>query len=60
MTTNGSLLTDKKLNELKASGLDSLTLSLDTLHSDKTVQINGTKKIFDLDKVLEGIENISI
>ena len=56
MTTNGSLLTDKKLNELKASGLDSLTLSLDTLHSDKTVQINGTKKIFDLDKVLEGIE----
>ena len=56
MTTNGSLLTDKKLNELKASGLDSLTLSLDTLHSDKTAQINGTKKTFDLDKVLEGIE----
>ncbi len=55
MTTNGSLLTDKKLNELKASGLDSLTLSLDTLHSDKIAQINGTKKIFDLDKVLEGI-----
>ena len=45
MTTNGSLLTDKKLNELKASGLDSLTLSLDTLHSDKTAQINGTKKL---------------
>ena len=44
MTTNGSLLTDKKLNELKASGLDSVTLSLDTLHFDKTVQINGTKK----------------
>ena len=56
MTTNGSLLTDKKLNELKASGLDSVTLSLDTLHFDKTVQINGTKKTFDLDKVLEGIE----
>mgnify|MGYP003298006075 FL=1 len=56
MTTNGSLLTDKKLNELKASGLDSVTLSLDTLHFDKTAQINGTKKTFDLDKVLEGIE----
>ena len=56
MTTNGSLLTDKKLNELKASGLDSLTLSLDTLHSDKIVKINGTKKTFDLDKVLESIE----
>ena len=56
MTTNGSLLTDKKLNELKASGLDSVTLSLDTLRYDKTAQINGTKKTFDLDKVLEGIE----
>ena len=56
MTTNGSLLTDKKLNELKASGLDSVTLSLDTLHYDKTAQINGTKKTFDLDKVIEGIE----
>ena len=56
MTTNGSLLTDKKLNELKASGLDSITLSLDTLDSDKITKINGTKKSFNLNKVLEGIE----
>ena len=56
MTTNGSLLTDEKLNILKSSGLDSLTLSLDTLNSDKIVKINGTKKQFDLDKVLQGIE----
>ena len=56
MTTNGSLLTDEKLNILKSSGLDSLTLSLDTLNSDKIIKINGTKKQFDLDKVLQGIE----
>ena len=56
MTTNGSLLTDEKLNILKSSGLDSLTLSLDTLNSDKIIKINGTKKQFNLDKVLQGIE----
>ena len=39
MTTNGSLLTDEKLSILKSSGLDSLTLSLDTLNSDKIVKI---------------------
>ena len=56
MTTNGSLLTDEKLSILKSSGLDSLTLSLDTLNSDKIIKINGTKKQFDLDKVIQGIE----
>jgi cyclic pyranopterin phosphate synthase len=56
MTTNGSLLTDEKLSILKSSDLDSLTLSLDTLNSDKIIKINGTKKKFDLDKVLQGIE----
>ena len=56
MTTNGSLLTGKKLNELKTSGLDSLTLSLDTLNPDKIEKINGTKKTFELDKVIESIE----
>ena len=56
MTTNGSLLTDEKLSLLKSSGLDSVTLSLDTLNSDKIIKINGTKKQFNLDKVLQGIE----
>ena len=56
MTTNGSLLTEEKLSILKSSGLDSLTLSLDTLNSDNIIKINGTKKQFDLDKVLQGIE----
>lgn len=56
MTTNGSLLTDTKLKQLKSSGLDSITLSLDTLDSKKITKINGTKKHFDLDMVLTGIE----
>jgi len=56
MTTNGSLLTDNKLKQLKSSGLDSITLSLDTLDSKKITKINGTKKHFDLDMVLTGIE----
>ena len=56
MTTNGSLLTDSKLKQLKSSGLDSITLSLDTLDSKKITKINGTKKNFDLDMVLTGIE----
>ena len=56
MTTNGSLLTDTKLKQLKSSGLDSITLSLDTLDSKKITKINGTKKYFDLDTVLTGIE----
>jgi len=56
MTTNGSLLTDTKLKQLKASGLDSITLSLDTLDPKKITKINGTKKYFDLDTVLTGIE----
>ena len=56
MTTNGSLLTDTKLKQLKSSGLDSITLSLDTLDPKKITKINGTKKYFDLDTVLTGIE----
>ena len=56
MTTNGSLLTDNKLKLLKSSGLDSITLSLDTLDLKKITKINGTKKHFDLDMVLTGIE----
>ena len=56
MTTNGSLLTDEKLHILKKAGLDSLTLSLDTLKPEKIKHINGTKKQFDVDRVLHGIE----
>tara|TARA_B100001113_G_scaffold77431_1_gene60626 strand:- start:1585 stop:2610 length:1026 start_codon:yes stop_codon:yes gene_type:complete len=56
MTTNGSLLTEEKLQSLKEAGLDSLTLSLDTLKPGKINQINGAKKQFNVDKALKGIE----
>tara|TARA_Y100000389_G_scaffold143411_1_gene141658 strand:- start:5830 stop:6855 length:1026 start_codon:yes stop_codon:yes gene_type:complete len=56
MTTNGSLLTDEKLSNLKSSGLDSITLSLDTLDINKINKINGAKKQFDIQAVLKGIE----
>jgi cyclic pyranopterin phosphate synthase len=56
MTTNGSLLTDSKLEQLKSSGLDSITLSLDTLDSGNITKLNGTKKHFDIDAVLTAIE----
>ena len=56
MTTNGSLLTDEKLHILKKAGLDSLTLSLDTLKPEKINHINGAKKQFNVDDVLRGIE----
>ena len=56
MTTNGSLLSDEKLYSLKAAGLDSLTLSLDTLKPEKINHINGAKKQFNVDEVLKGIE----
>ena len=44
------------VSELKKSGLDSITLSLDTLDKDKISVINGTKKNFNLMPLLESIE----
>ena len=45
MTTNGSLLSDDKVSELKNQVWTQLPLSLDTLDKDKISVINGTKKI---------------
>ncbi len=56
MTTNGSLLSEEKLNLLKTSGLDSITLSMDTLNQTKIAQINGTKKIINIRDILGLIE----
>lgn len=56
MTTNGSLLNSKIINNLRKSGLDSITLSLDTLISEKINIINGFKKDFCIDTILENIE----
>ena len=56
ITTNGSLLTENKISLLKESGLDSITLSLDTLDENKISSINGTKKNISFTPILENIE----
>lgn len=53
MTTNGSLL-KKYAKNLKESGLDRVTVSLDSLDEDRFKQINGG--FSSLHHVLEGIE----
>ncbi len=56
ITTNGSLLTEDKISLLKESGLDSITLSLDTLDENKISSINGTKKNISFIPILENIQ----
>lgn len=56
VTTNGSLLSEDKLKLLKKSGLDSITLSLDTLDSNKIARINGTKKTLNLIELMNNIQ----
>ena len=53
LTTNGFLLT-KHAQSLKESGLDRLTVSLDSLNSDSYKKLNGQN--LDLNKTLESIE----
>ena len=55
MTTNGVLLTEKKAKLLKGSGLNRLTVSLDTLNPENFHKISGSK-YSPLD-VLSGIDN---
>jgi cyclic pyranopterin phosphate synthase len=51
LTTNGVLLTDSAA-ALKSAGLHRLTVSLDTLHTDR---FHALTRSNDLDRVLEGI-----
>ena len=53
LTTNGFLL-KKHAQSLKESGLDRLTVSLDSLNSDSYKKLNGQN--LDLNKTLESIE----
>ena len=53
LTTNGFLL-KKHAQSLKDSGLDRLTVSLDSLNSDSYKKLNGQN--LDLNKTLESIE----
>ena len=55
MTTNGVLLSEKKASLLKESGLNRLTVSLDTLNPENFSEISGSK--YSPENVLEGINN---
>lgn len=53
MTTNGSLLA-RHAEELKAAGLDRVTVSLDSLDDERFGRING--RGYRVEQILEGIE----
>ncbi|WP_109995172.1 GTP 3',8-cyclase MoaA [Salinisphaera sp. LB1] len=55
LTTNGSLLTAKRARELKAAGLNRVTLSLDAIDDRRFKAINDVG--FPTSKVLEAIDN---
>ncbi len=55
MTTNGVLLSEKKAVLLKDSGLNRLTVSLDSLDPNKFSTISGSK--YSPENVLQGINN---
>lgn len=55
MTTNGSLLTLKKAQALKAAGLKRITVSLDSLDDDVFMAMNDVN--FPAAKVLQAIDN---
>ena len=56
MTTNGSLLDIETINLLKTNGLDSITISLDSLSKESADVINPTHN--DLTKVLRSIDDV--
>ena len=56
MTTNGSLLDMNKIIKLKEYGLNSITISLDSLSKNTTNTINPINN--DLKKVLQSIDNV--
>ena len=55
VTTNGVLLSDKMATDLYKSGLDRITVSLDSLDNDKFQQLSNSK--YKVSDVLEGIDN---
>jgi|TARA_B100001059_G_scaffold54713_1_gene49176 cyclic pyranopterin phosphate synthase len=55
MTTNGVLLTEKKALTLKNSGLDRITISLDSLSIERFGSISGSK--YAPKDVLSGVDN---
>ena len=55
MTTNGSLLTRARAQSLKDSGLNRITVSLDSLDDDVFRRMNDVN--FPVDRVLQAIDN---
>ena len=55
LTTNGSLLTRKRADELKAAGLNRVTLSLDAIDDERFKAINDVG--FPASKVVTAIDN---
>ncbi|MDW3094443.1 MAG: GTP 3',8-cyclase MoaA [Gammaproteobacteria bacterium] len=55
LTTNASLLTLEKAQELKRAGLHRVTVSLDAINQDTFMQMNDMK--VSVKKVLDGIDN---
>ena len=55
LTTNGSLLTEKRARELKAAGVNRVTLSLDAIDDDVFKAINDVG--YPASKVLTAIDN---
>lgn len=54
ITTNGSLLTPQKAQQLKAAGLKRITISLDSLDNDVFMSMNDVR--FPVSKVLAAID----
>lgn len=54
ITTNGSLLTPQKARQLKAAGLQRITISLDSLDNDVFMSMNDVR--FPVSKVLAAID----
>lgn len=55
LTTNASILSKEKAQQLKAAGLNRITVSLDAIQHDVFMRMNDMQ--VSIDKVLDGIDN---
>ncbi len=59
LQTNGLILTEKKLNDLKKAGLNDITISIDTLDNKKQDEICGIKSLNMSSKALDTLKLVS-
>ena len=57
MVTNGTLLNEKLIKELKQAGLDKVNVSIHSLKEDKSKQLFGNSS-YNIKKVMENIKNL--